>query len=85
MNMAENVIQAFLQLAAKDQQLAEQLKQVKNSADILAIASSHGFQISSEDAENYKKHRYSELTDAELEALAGGSTEWGTYGLTCWA
>lgn len=82
---ANEVIQAFLKEAASNPSLAERLNGASSAEEVLAIAASHGFQISLEEAQQSKRSGISELNDAELEVIAGGTTEWGTAGPTCWA
>ena len=50
----------------KDPELQEKLKSAKSPEDILAIAKEEGF----------------ELTDAQLEAVSGGS-DWDLSGMRC--
>jgi predicted ribosomally synthesized peptide with nif11-like leader len=80
-----DVIPAFLREAASNPSLAERLSAASSAEEVLAIAADHGFQISLEEARQSKQSGVSELADGELEAIAGGTTEWGTAGPTCWA
>lgn len=80
-----DVINAFLREVASSPSLAERLNAASSAEEVLAIAADQGFQISLEEARQSKQSGISELADAELEAIAGGSTEWGTAGPTCWA
>jgi predicted ribosomally synthesized peptide with nif11-like leader len=80
-----DVIHSFLREVASNPLLSERLNAASSAEEVLAIAADHGFQISLEEARQSKQSGISELGDAELEAIAGGTTEWGTVGPTCWA
>jgi len=78
-------IRSFLKEAASNSSLSERLNAASSADEVLAIAASHGFHISLEEARESKQSGITELGDAELEVIAGGTTEWGTVGPTCWA
>ena len=82
---AHDVIHAFLKEVAANPSLAQRLNGAASAEEVLAIAASHGFQISLDEAQLSQRSGISELDDAELEVIAGGTTEWGTVGPTCWA
>lgn len=82
---ASEVIHAFLREVASNPELAERLNGAQNAEEVLAIAARHGFQISLDEAQHSRVSGIRELGDAELEVIAGGTTEWGTVGPTCWA
>ena len=74
--MSEEQLKAFIAKLQADSSLQEQLK--AEGADPVAIAKAAGFAITTEDL-NY--HRQN-LTDAELECLAGGlPPSWETCGV----
>jgi len=67
--MSEEQLKAFIAKVKADTSLQEQLK--AEGADVVAIAKAAGFSITTEEL---KAHRQN-LTDAELERVAGGTTE----------
>ena len=66
--MSEEQLKAFLEKVKTDTSLQEKLKAAADSDAALAIAKDAGFSISAEDLKNAQ----SEISDAELEAAAGG-------------
>jgi len=72
--MSEEQLKAFIAKVQADPSLQEQLK--AEGADPVAIAKAAGFTIKQQDL-----HRQaSELSDEELEAVAGGTGNTVTYG-----
>ncbi len=81
--MSEEQLKAFLEKVKADTSLQEKLK--AEGADPVAIAKEAGFIISADDLTKAQ----SELSDEELEGVAGGGfwdnngggtiTEWGTF------
>ena len=72
--MSEEQLKAFIEKVQADPSLQEQLK--AEGADPVAIAKAAGFTIKQQDL-----HRQaSELSDEELEAVAGGTGNTVTYG-----
>ena len=67
--MSEEQLKAFLEKAKADTSLQETLKAAANTDDVVAIAKDVGFIISADDLKNVKTV---ELSDEELEGLAGG-------------
>jgi len=66
--MSEEQLKAFLEKVKGDTSLQEKLKAAADSDAVLAIAKDAGFSISADDLKNAQ----SEISDAELEAAAGG-------------
>ena len=66
--MSEEQLKAFLEKVKGDISLQEKLKAAADSDVVLAIAKDAGFSISAEALKNAQ----SEISDAELEAAAGG-------------
>ena len=71
--MSEEQLEAFLAKVQSDASLQEQLK--AEGADPIAIAKAAGFTITQQDL----LRQASELSDAELESVAGGGTETVTF------
>ena len=69
--MSEEQLKAFIAKVQADTSLQEQLK--AEGADVVAIAKDAGFSITTEDLNSHRKN----LTDAELEGVAGGGTKVG--------
>ena len=66
--MSEEQLKAFLEKVKADTSLQEKLKAAADSDAVLAIAKEAGFSISADDLKNAQ----SELSDDELEGVAGG-------------
>ena len=73
--MSEEQLKAFLEKFKTDTSLQEKLKAAANSDAVLAIAKEAGFSISADDL-----NKASELSEEELEGLAGGG---GTAAYLC--
>lgn len=73
--MSEDQLKAFLKAVKADAGLQEQLKAATNPDAVVAIAKAAGFLISSEEL----KRAQAEVSEEELEGMAGG----GTFGYTC--
>ena len=67
--MSEEQLKAFLEKVKADTTLQEQLNAATNADDVVEIAKAFGFVISADDATKAQ----SEVSDAELEAMAGGT------------
>ena len=67
--MSEEQLKAFLEKVKTDTGLREKLKAAADADAALAIAKEAGFMISAEDLKNAQ----SELSDEELEGVAGGT------------
>ncbi len=72
--MSEEQLKAFIAKVQADTSLQEQLK--TEGADHIAIAKAAGFVITEEEVNAYQAR---ELSDEELESVAGG----GTKGIRC--
>ena len=68
--MSEEQLKAFLEKVQVDTSLQEKLKAAANADAVTAIAKEAGFSISADDWKNAQ----SELSDEELEGVAGGGT-----------
>ncbi len=67
--MSEEQLKAFLEKLKDDSSLQEKLKAAADSDAVLAIAKEAGFSIS---ADEFTKAQSTELSDEELEGVAGG-------------
>ncbi|MDC0260987.1 Nif11-like leader peptide family natural product precursor [Synechococcus sp. AH-551-N17] len=67
--MSEEQLKAFLEKVKADTSLQEKLKAAADSDAVLAIARDAGFSISADDLTTKAQ---SELSDEELEGVAGG-------------
>ena len=66
--MSEEQLKAFIAKVKGDTSLQEKLKAAADSDAVLAIAKEAGFSISADDLKNAQ----SEISDEELEGVAGG-------------
>ena len=66
--MSEEQLKAFLEKVKDDTSLQEKLKAAADADAVAAIAKEAGFSISADDLTNAQ----SELSDEELEGVAGG-------------
>ena len=73
--MSEEQLKAFMEKAQGDTSLQEKLKAAADADAVAAIAKEAGFSISPDDLKNAQ----SELSDEELEGVAGGNFQ----GLPC--
>ncbi|QNI53427.1 nif11-like leader peptide domain protein [Synechococcus sp. BIOS-E4-1] len=69
--MSEEQLKAFLEKVQVDTSLQERLKAAADADAVSAIAKEAGFSISADDLKNAQ----SELSDEELEGVAGGEVE----------
>ena len=69
--MSEEQLKAFIAKVQEDSSLQEQL--MAEDADPIAIAKAAGFTIEYPGLQDYLLHQASELSDEDLEAVAGGS------------
>ncbi len=67
--MSEEQLKAFLEKMKGDSSLEEKLKAAADAVAVAAIAKEAGFSISADDLNKAQ----SELSDEELEGVAGGS------------
>ena len=68
--MSEEQLKAFLEKVKADTSLQETLKVAADTNAVAAIAKEAGFSISADDLKNAR----SELSEGELEGVAGGAT-----------
>ena len=66
--MSKEQLKAFLEKVKGDTSLQEKLKAAADANAVTAIAENSGYKISTEDIEKFM----SDLTDKELEGVAGG-------------
>ncbi len=69
--MSEEQLKAFLEKVKADTSLQEKLKAAADANAVSAIAKEAGFSISADDLTNAQSE-LSELSDQELEGVAGG-------------
>ncbi len=67
--MSEEQLKAFLEKVKADTSLQEQLKAAADVDAVTAIAKEAGFMISADD---FKSAGFEQLSDSELEGVAGG-------------
>ena len=70
--MSEEQLNAFLEKVKADTSLQEKLKAAADSDAVLAIAKDAGFIISADDLRTLHQFAPSELSEEELEGVAGG-------------
>ena len=75
--MSEEQLKAFIEKVKGDTSLQEKLKAAADADAVAAIAKEAGFSISADDLTKAQ----SELSDEELEGLAGGGGCWITWGV----
>ena len=80
--MSEEQLKAFLEAVKADAALSEKLKAATDADAAVAIAKEAGFEISAEVLVAGLNRQSEEISDAELEAVAGGTGEDTTWGLT---
>ena len=90
--MSEEKLSAFLAALKTDAGLQEKLKGAADLDAAVAIAKEAGFDVSKADWLRYQAKQTLELSDEELEGLAGGNSPCGdlrsakgpTAGVECW-
>ena len=70
--MSEEQLKVFLEKVQVDTSLQEKLKAAVDADAVTAIAKEAGFSISADDLKNAQ----SELSEEELEGVAGGGYTW---------
>jgi len=63
--MSEEQLKAFIAKAKDDQSIQDKLKAAKSPEEVVGIAKEHGHEFSAD--------KLSQLSEKELEAVAGGS------------
>ena len=74
--MSEEQLKAFIEKVQGDDSLQEKLKAAANPDVVVSIAKEAGFSISADDLKNAP----SELSDDELENVAGGAAKYPETG-----
>ena len=77
--MSEEQLKAFIAKVQADDSLQEQLKAASDGDAVIAIAKATGFSITTEDLKTHRQN----LSDEELEGLAGGQKPSDVTGLAC--
>ena len=77
--MSEEQLKAFLEAVKADATLQEKLKAAGDADAVIAIAKAAGFAISADDL----KKAQSEISEEELEGVAGGTIFPGQQSYTC--
>ncbi len=78
--MSEEQLKAFLEIVKADSSLQEKLKAAADANAVAAIAKEAGFMISVDDL---NKKGQSEISDEELEGVAGGKESFRYHDLFC--
>ena len=68
--MSEEQLKSFIEKVQGDDSLQAKLKAAANADAVTAIAKEAGFSVSADDLKNAQ----SEISDEELEGVAGGAT-----------
>ena len=79
--MSEEQLKAFLEKVKSDTSLQEKLKAAADANTVAAIAKEAGFSISADDLKNAQSTI--ELSDEELEGVAGGVRDTGQQVYGC--
>tara|TARA_B100001175_G_C18867897_1_gene338358 strand:- start:10 stop:255 length:246 start_codon:yes stop_codon:yes gene_type:complete len=69
--MSEEQLKAFIAKVKGDSSLQEKLKAAKSPEDVVGIAKEYGHEFTAD--------KFTELSKAELEGVAGGVVETGQY------
>ncbi len=77
--MSEEQLKAFIEKVQEDDSLQEKLKAAANPDVVVSIAKEAGFSISADDLKNAQ----SELSEEELEGVAGGKCRGETMWFYC--
>jgi predicted ribosomally synthesized peptide with nif11-like leader len=78
--MSEEQLKAFLEAVKADAGLQKQLKAAKDVDAVVAIAKSVGYAIS---VDELKKSQAAEISDEELEEVAGGAGSFNSSACVC--
>jgi predicted ribosomally synthesized peptide with nif11-like leader len=70
--MSEEQLKAFLEAVKADAELQEKLKAATDAEAVVAIAEAAGFVISAEELEALVLQTQAEMSDEELQGVAGG-------------
>ena len=72
--MSEEQLKAFLAKVKADTSLQEKLKAAKSPEDVMGIAKEYGHEFTSD--------KLSQLSEEELESVAGGAVCWMDHSMT---
>ena len=83
--MSEEQLKGFLEAVAADAELQEKLKAATDVEAVVAIAEAAGFVVSAEELEALVLQAQSEISEEELQGVAGGlqlanGEPWPTWG-----
>ena len=76
--MSEEQLKGFLEAVAADAELQEKLKAATDVEAVVAIAEAAGFVVSAEELEALVLQAQSEISEEELQGVAGGLDTMGT-------
>ena len=82
--MSEEQLAALLAKLKNDGGLQEKLKGAADPDAFLAIAKEAGFDVSKADWLKYQAQQTLELSEEELEGVAGGKAVWKRTGVDTW-
>jgi predicted ribosomally synthesized peptide with nif11-like leader len=82
--MSEEQLTALLAKVNEDAELREKLKAAADADAVVAIAKEAGFMISADELQRAQAIQGKELSDEELESVAGGGKGW-TYDCVKWS
>ena len=74
--MSEEQFKAFITKAKNDQSIQAKLKSAKTPEDVVSIAKEHGYEFTAD--------KITELSEEELEGVAGGGVQCGTVCTKYW-
>lgn len=80
--MSTGSLGEFLTRAASDPALQAQIKGITNVETVAQIAREHGFEITADALSDFLAKAQQELSDQELEQVAGGQINLNNYDLT---
>jgi predicted ribosomally synthesized peptide with nif11-like leader len=72
--MSQADVELFLTEVKKNQELQDELKERLELPELLNVLTKHGYNITQDDIRAYVRGQNPELTEAELDAAAGGLT-----------
>ena len=81
--MSEEQLKAFLEAVKADASLQEKLKAAGDDDAVIAIAKAAGFAISADDLKKAQSEISKEISEEELESVAGG-VAWDTTKTLWW-
>ena len=85
--MSEEQLKAFIEKVKVDTSLQEKLKAATDADAVVAIAKESGFVVSADEIKTTQSapQELQELSDEELEGVAGGTLGCNTRNTTVWA